>query len=857
MMKITLEGVAGKRFGREHHLSVRNPNEALRALCQLIPGFREFLTSAHEFGIFFQVVTNNNNEVNYEGLGLGCKSFSLVPVITGALNFSFRNIGLVLVGVLLVAVSMGAFGITYGAAGTISAGLKTAAFSLGVALIFTGIAGLFAPGVPEEGKQEGSESDDAVFRGGSGTASQGTPIPLLYGEFLCQNMPIISSYVDGTKGHLLHIVSEGEIEGLATGSFSKDIYLNGLQSASSSASSVALTTGNQTSKVITGIDSAGFHLAVGQTLQFTGNSDPNPQIIRSFNQPDADRLSIRILRGPSYQIRNKSPKSGGSASTSYRNYDKTADGFKATNFLTWNIRVVDANGGVIKDETVQDRGVLKARKIYDGLQDIDITGRAQPIAITLTRLDKDEVPDPLNYEGGANNYSHQWVKGDVQFVAADVMWDEKLVYPRSALLGMEFNVGEFSSMPTVQGLFKGIKVPTLDSNLKISYAFSKNPAYILLDLLTNPRYGCGGRVYTPFGPGNPAPVSQPGINIEDIDLASFLVAANYCDANHIEFNGYINRKSDALDLIRSVASTFQGSLIYAGGYTSLIIDKRLELVDEAQFRLYSEANTIQETDDSGEVTEPCFTYEGTAKKARTTAVEVSYVEPNEFYIERKESIEDRNAIDRFGYNQKTVRALGCTSRQQARRLGRYILGSNQLNTETVTFKVSTEGAMVIPGDICLIADPLKTRMSGGGRILFASQNQLVTDRVLTNVPTSNLYLYTYGSTGIAQRNEVSSVSGSTISINGTFSQIPTTMQMWILATNNDRDTFRRYRIQSVKENDNGTYEIIGILYADRKFDYVETEDDLNYGKTNRTYYKNRNPALNPKSVGFSIRNIET
>ena len=857
MMQITLEGVAGKRFGREHRLSVRNPNEAIRALCQLIPGFREFLTSAHEFGIFFQVITNNNKDVDYEDLGLGCKSFSLVPVITGALNFSFRNIGLILVGVLLVAISMGAFGITYGAATTVSFAVKQAIFSLGLALIFTGIAGLFAPGVPEEGKQEGSGSDDAVFRGGSGTASQGTPIPLLYGEFLCQNMPVISSYVDGTDGHILVIVSEGEIEGLANGDFGRDIYLNGLQSASSSAASVALTTGNQTSKVITEIDSAGFHLAVGQSLQFSGDNEPNPQIVRSFNQPDADRLSLRILRGPSYQIRNSSPNNGGTASTKYREYDSEVDGDRETNFLTWNIRVLDANGGIILDRTVQDNGVLKARKIYEGLDDINISGRPQPIAITLTRLDKGEVPDPKNVKGGANRYSFQWVKGDVQLVAADVMWDEKLVYPRSALLGMKFNVGEFSQMPSIQGLFKGIKVPTLDSNLRISYAFSNNPAYVLLDLLTNPRYGCGGRIYTPTGPGNPAQVSQPGINIEDIDLASFLVAAKYCEEKKIEFNGYINRKSDALDLIRSVASTFQGSLIYAGGYASLVIDKKLELADEAQFRLYSEANTIQETDDNGEVTEPCFTYEGTAKKARTTAVEVSYVEPTEFYIERKESIEDRNAIDRFGYNQKTIRALGCTSRRQARRLGRYILGSNQLNTETVTFSVATEGAMVLPGDICLIADPLKTRMSGGGRVVSATSTSLVTDRVLTNTPSSNLFVYTYGSTGIAQRHEVSSISGSTINIKGSFSPVPTSMQMWILATNNDRDTFRRYRVQSVKEENNGKYEIIAVLYADRKFDYVETEDDLNYGKTNRTYYENRNPALNPKSVGFSIRNIET
>lgn len=861
MMKITLEGVAGRRFGREHNLNVRNPSEALRALCQLIPGFREFLTSAHEFGIFFQVVTNNNKKVDYEGLGLGCQSFSLVPVITGALNFSFRNLGLILVGALLVAVSMGAFGITYGAVGTISYGLKMAAFSLGAALIFTGIAGLFAPGVPEDGKQEGSEADDAVFRGGTGTSSQGTAIPLLYGEFLCQNMPVVSSYVDDEDGHLLLIVSEGEIEGLANDKFGTDIYLNGLQTASSSVADIKLTTGNQDTKVIDQIDSAGFHLAVGVSLQASEQGDPNPQVVRSFNQPDADTLKLRIVRGPSYVLENVSAKKGGSPDSDYQAFDydvkEGSTPSEAQEFLQWNIRVIDANGGVIKDKTVPDRGPLKSRKVYKELGSINITGRPQPIAIQLTRLDKGEVPEPVSNEGGKNIYSYQWAKGDVQLVAADIMWNEKLVYPKSALLGMKFNVGEFTQMPSVAGLFKGIKVPTLDSNLKITYSWSNNPAYVLLDLLTNPRYGCGARSWTTVGP-DPENQSQPGINLEkDIDLASFLVAARYCEDNNIEFNAYINRKSDALDLIRAVAATFQGSLIYAGGYVSLIIDRKLKESDQAQFRLYSEANTIQETDDSGEVTDPCFAYEGTAKQARTTAVEVSYVEPSEFYIERKESIEDVSAIQRYGYNQKTIRALGCTSRLQARRLGRYVLGSNQLNTETVTFRVATEGAMLLPGDICLIADPLKTRMTGGGRIISASQTQIVTDRVLTNIPTSNLFVYTYGSTGIAQVTPVQSVVGETINLAQSISPVPTSMQMWILATDNDRDTFRRYRVQSVKEDSNGTYEVIGVLYADRKFDYVESDDDINYGKTTKTYYQNRNPALNSKTISFSLRNIET
>ena len=52
-MKIRLEGVVGKKFGYEHELDVRSPNEAIRALCQLIPGFALTMSAAHERGIFF------------------------------------------------------------------------------------------------------------------------------------------------------------------------------------------------------------------------------------------------------------------------------------------------------------------------------------------------------------------------------------------------------------------------------------------------------------------------------------------------------------------------------------------------------------------------------------------------------------------------------------------------------------------------------------------------------------------------------------------------------------------------------------------------------------------------------------
>ena len=883
MMDIRLEGVLGKKFGGHYQLKVKNVNEAIRSLCRLVPGFREFLTSAHEHGIYFQVKRNNSTATSYDEMGLGCSEFVLVPVITGAFfggrGFSF---GLIALGIVLLALAMPGIGLlAFGPTGTISAGIQTAMITLGTGLLFTGIAGLFAPGMPEEGKQEGSEADDAVFGGGAKTADAGTPIPLLYGTHLATNMPVVSSYIEEEEGYLLCIISEGPVDGFPNGS-SEDIFFNGLRASDTAIQNIQVTDGTQTSVSITGVKSAGFHLGIGTTLQTPRDIDPNPQVVRSFTQTEADELKVRLYAGPCYQQKQQTDRDDGDSETKYRDYDEKphddvdedeyedADGNSPPQPLQYTLRVIDGNGDLVTDnegnasydEIMRQR---KARKLF--IRTYDITNKPVPISISLTRLDKSGPPDPVSHKGGANMYNFNWAKGDVQLVSADVTWSEKLIYPGTALVGVKFAASEFTQMPSLQVLMKGLKVPVLNKSLTVSYAHSDNPAYVLLDLLTNPRYGLGRQDYTTTHPTRPVTRSTPGISMDDIDLSSFKAAADYCNERvngkkRFTFNAYIQRKADALDLVRSVASSFNGSLIYAGGYVTLVIDRPSDQTKNSVnrlYRLYSQANVIQETSE-GEVSQPCFNYEGSGRQARTSVVEVSWVNPSEFYKENKEVVEDVNAIQRYGYNHKTVRAIGCTDREQARRLGRYVLASNILNTETISFSVATEGAMLLPGDICLIGDPLKTDIESSGRIKLATSSSISVDRELTsNLDMSkDWYVYTYGPSGIAQRNEVKSVSGTSITIEGSFSSTPSSAQMFMLVNESDENTFRRYRVQSVKEGNDGTFEVVAILYVERKFEYIDDGDllDLNAGISygSKTTLKSGSPKIKKNSIKFTVNN---
>jgi len=863
-MEITFAGEVARRFGAKHRFAVTTPNEAIRALCQLLPGFRAFLTSAHEKGIFFQIITSNQEEgITYDDLELGCQSFTLVPVITGNFFGLFGGSGggflSILAGIALVAFAMTGFGfVTFGGIGTISAGIQTATMALGLGLLFTGVASLFAPGAPTGSKniREGRDADDAVSGGAAPVAANGQPIPLLFGEYLVSRMPVISSYIKDNEGFYMGLVSEGDIEGFASGGAKENLYLDGLIAKNSVLSNVELTDGTQTSKVITNVDSAGFSISVNAPFNPQGgdyddndNSVANSQVTRTFTQAEADFVRVRLSVGPCFQSRTRSNKDG--SEQNYRDYTEKDGSGGADNPTHMVIRIFDGDGNLRHDKDDLIFELQTSTKLHE--YEFDISGFPTPISIQVTRVDRRGPRGPVTDTGKTSQRQYSWTKGPVQWVSADVRWAEKLVYPFSSLLALRFRAGEFSRFPQVQVRLKGLKLPTINSSLQVKYAYSNNPAYVLLALLTDPRYGAGQRVYTIDGVQH----IQAGIRMRDIDLASFKRAAKYCNKHKIEFNGYVNRDSDALELFRGIASTFQAQMIYAGGFITLVLDE--EVTNDDDIRIYSSANTIG--DSSGDSAASHFSYEGSARRARSTAVEVSYIEPAEFYKERKTLIEDAELIDRYGYNLTNVRALGCTNEDQARRMGRYTLASNTLSTDTVSFKVGPDGAMLIPGDICLILDPLKTGLVSGGRIKGTTSSTILTDRPLTNTDYSgSCFVYVYGQSGVAKKYPVTSVSTTgVISIAGSFgSDRPTTMDMWGIVKEEPNQQSRKnpmYRVQSVKEEGDGTYSVIGIKYDKAKFPFVNGGDSttLKSGNYSRSFSASRKLTVNPAKISFSLR----
>ena len=112
-----------------------------------------------------------------------------------------------------------------------------------------------------------------------------------------------------------------------------------------------------------------------------------------------------------------------------------------------------------------------------------------------------------------------------------------------------------------------------------------------------------------------------------------------------------------------------------------------------------------------------FSYSGSSLKTRSTVINVAY-----FNMETREvdyeTVEAKQSLkNKLGIVVKTVTGFGCTSKGQARRLGKSILFSEALETEVVTFSTSVDAGMIVrPGSVISIADPLRASVRRGGRV---------------------------------------------------------------------------------------------------------------------------------------------
>ncbi len=121
--------------------------------------------------------------------------------------------------------------------------------------------------------------------------------------------------------------------------------------------------------------------------------------------------------------------------------------------------------------------------------------------------------------------------------------------------------------------------------------------------------------------------------------------------------------------IQALSSVMRGMTSWSAGSLSLTQDRPTD-----PSYLFNLSN----------VTAEGFIYSGTSLKTRSTVVSVSYFDMENQEL-NFETVEDTAAKNKYGIIQKKVTGFGCSSRNQARRLGRFILFEEQNSTENDHF----------------------------------------------------------------------------------------------------------------------------------------------------------------------------
>ena len=504
----------------------------------------------------------------------------------------------------------------------------------------------------------------------------------------------------------VYAVSEGEIEGFPN-SAEEDIFLDStpIQNQDGSKNFTGYTIDSRTGTDETQTPMLGFSTVentVGVNTAVTVASGP---ITRTITDLDTERCRV-IITHTALQ------------STNVDNGDIRATSVK------YRI-AVSANGGpytTISEPEVSGKSSSQFQRAYE----FDLSGTG-PWSVRVTRI----TPDSTS----------AYIQNGIVWQSFAEIIDEKFAYPNTALVALKVDARQFNSIPDLSVRIRGkrVQIPTNYNPVTRTYtgiwdgtfttAWTDNPAWIFRDIVLNPRFGCARYM--------------PSIAIDPWYLYT---VSQYCDElvpdgeggtePRFTCNVYLQNPGSVYEVLNALASCFRGLIYYSQGKLYLTQDRAQIPVQQ-----FSEANVIQEVDDNGVVTSPCFTYNGTAKTARKSVVLANWDDPDQSYSSVTEYMQDDTLLERFGYNPIDLRLLGVTSRGQALRAAKHTLFSNRYETEKVSFRIGAEGLAASVGEVIQIADPLKQGQRLGGRIREINGNQILLDATL-NLNFANTYTLT-------------------------------------------------------------------------------------------------------------------
>lgn len=415
--------------------------------------------------------------------------------------------------------------------------------------------------------------------------------------------------------------------------------------------------------------------------------------------------------------------------------------------------------------------------------------------------------------------------------------DRKLYYPHTAYIGTIIDGWLFGdNILSRQFDYKGLIVRVPENydpetrtytgvwSGKFKNAWTDNPAWCMLELLTNRRWGLGD-----------------DIELGDVDKWKLYEIAQYCDAvvpdpdtpgnmifegvsdgkggvePRFTMNAYLTTRMEAYEAVNLFASVFQGMIYWGTGAVAFGYDGPTDPV-----ALFSESNVIDGT----------FNRSGTSIKSKFSVINVTWLNPEREYRQEIEVVQSPELMARYGNRVRDVVAFGCTSQAQARRYGLRLLDNEQYTSEMITFKAGLDSAYVRPGDIVQIQDSSYAGTVFSGRlkssVIVGPNTNVTVDASIPFgsgeqhfAPDVDYTFYAVMPSGAIESLPIVNPNETTASftLEGNFSDTPVSDGMFAIETSTLVQ--EQMRVVTVTPAEEHQFEISGVAYDPGKYGRVE------------------------------------
>lgn len=572
---------------------------------------------------------------------------------------------------------------------------------------------------------------------------------------------------------VIDLVSEGEIGGLVDGL--KSVYLDDtpVMNADGTYNFTGLTfdsrNGTQDQEYIPGFSDVESEQAVSTEVK---NATP---VTRTITNPNVNAVRVTIAI-PQLMTQSTSGDISGTSVEIAIDLQSNGGGF-----------------ATVVSDTISGKSTSRYRRAYN----VTLTGSG-PWDIRIRRITADTTASNVQNETWWDSYTE--------------VINAKLRYPNCALMALQVSAEQFRTIPRRGYEIYGIKirVPTNYDPVNRTYtgiwdgtfktAWSDNPAWVYYDVLTEGRYALGQY-----------------IDVTMVDKWALYEIARYCDEMvpngyggtepRYTCNVYIQTREEAYKVVMNLASIFRGITYWATGQVTAVADMPSDPIG-----LFTAANVVGGT----------FTYQGSSLKTRHTVALVTWNDPNDRYKQRIEYVEgDRESIAKYGIVEVEVTAIGCTSRGQAHRMGKWILYTEVMEKETVSFRTGLEGSPLYPGAIIKVADPARAGKRYGGRVVSGTTTSITLDSAVNFSESSGFTLTVMLPDGSIEERQVIASSATTdvVSLTAALSAAPQEGAIWML-TSNDL-TPQIFRVLAAVEVDKVQVEVSAVAHAPEKFALIE------------------------------------